>query len=146
MARDPLSALLRVRRVALDEARRALADCLGAEAIAAEALTEAEAEIVRERATAASLKADDAAVESFASWLRAARSRAEQARIVHERVTAETARARAIVAVARGSFEAAQTALDQKAKDEREAQQRREQLSLDEAVQSRLVRARTYER
>lgn len=146
MARDPLSTLLRVRRVALDEARRALADCLDAEAAAAEALTRAEAEILRERAAAASLDADDAAVEAFAGWLRLARGRAEQARLAHERVTAETARARAIVALARGSFEAAQTALDQKADDEREAWQRREQLSLDEAIHSRRIRAGAHER
>ncbi len=56
MARDPLVALLRVRRIALDEARRALAVCLAAEARAARSLTEAEAEIVGERATAASAR------------------------------------------------------------------------------------------
>jgi hypothetical protein len=146
MARDPLTALLRVRRLALDEARRSLADCLAAEATAARSMTEAEAEIVRERATAASLDADDAAVEAFAAWLRVARGRSEQAAAAHERVTAETTRARAIVAVARGSFEAVQAALDRKAADEREERQRREQLSLDEAVQSRQVRGRTQER
>jgi hypothetical protein len=146
MARDPFAILLRVRRVALDEARRALADCLAAEAIAAKALMEAEADIVRERATAASLDADDAAVEAFAAWLRIARGRIDQARALHERLIAETARARAIVAVAQGSLEIAQTASDQRAVDEREARQRREQLNLDEAVQSRQARARTHDR
>jgi putative NADH-flavin reductase len=146
MARDPLAILLRVRRAALDEARRALADCLAVEAIAAETLTEAEADIVRERMTAASLDADDAAVEAFAAWLRIARGRTDQARASHERFIAETARARAIVAVAQGSLEIAQTASDQRAVDEREARQRREQLNLDEAVQSRQARARTHDR
>ncbi len=146
MARDPLTALLRVRRLALDEARRSLADCLEAEAIAVRSLKKAEAEIVRERATAASLDADDGAVEAFAAWLRVARDRSERAAAAHERVTAETARARGIVALARGSFEAAQAALERKAADERDARQHREQLSLDEAVQSRHIRARAHER
>ncbi|MBN9562976.1 MAG: hypothetical protein J0H14_19955 [Alphaproteobacteria bacterium] len=146
MARDPLAILLRVRRAALDQARRALAECLAAEAIAAKALTKAEADIVQERAMAASLDADDSAVEAFGAWLRIALERVDQARASHERITAETARARAIVALAQGSLEVAQTAFDQKATDEREARQRREQLNLDEAVQTRQVRARTYER
>jgi hypothetical protein len=145
MARNPLSALLRVRRLALDEARRQLANCLSAEALAARSVVEAEAEIVRERETAASLDADDAAVEAFGAWLRGARSRSAQAAAAHDRVTAETTRARAIVAVARGSFEAAQTAFEQLAEDERKARERREQLSLDEAVQSRHRRTRTQE-
>jgi hypothetical protein len=146
MTRDPLSSLLRVRRLALDEARQSLADCLAAEARAMHALAEAEAEIARERRTAASLDADDAAVEVFAGWLRVARGRSAQAEAAHERVTAETTRARAIVAVARGSFEAAQAAIERKAEEERLSRQRREQLSLDEAVQGRRSRARTHER
>ena len=146
MARDPLATLLRVRRLALDEARLSLANCLDAEAVAVRTITEAEAEIVRERATAASFDTDDTAVEAFAAWLRVARGRSERAAAVHERLMAETTRARAIVAVARGSFEAAQSALEQQAEHAREARQRREQLSLDESVQSRQVRARTHER
>lgn len=146
MARDPLTVLLRVRRLALDEARRSLGGCLEAEATAMRSVIEAASEIMRESATAASLDADDAAVEAFAAWLRVARLRSEQAAAAHERVTTETTRARAIVALARGSFEAAQAALEQKAEHEREARQRREQLSLDEAVQSRQLRVPTDER
>ena len=57
MARDTLEVLVRVRRTALDGARRALALCLKAEQAAAHARALAEAAITREQETAERLDA-----------------------------------------------------------------------------------------
>ena len=48
MSRDPLEALLRLRRMAANEARRGLAECLRAEGEAAAAVATIEAAIDRE--------------------------------------------------------------------------------------------------
>ena len=87
MTHDPLDALLKVRRMAADEARRGLAECLRAESEAIAAIVEFEASIGRETEAATSLAADDAEVEAFAAWLRrirpqqrAAHAAAEEAR------------------------------------------------------------------
>lgn len=134
MPHDPLAAVVRVRRIALDEARRALAECLGAEERAARSLSQGEAEIVLERASASRPDADDAAVEAFAAWLRIARIRSAQDSAALERISAAAVRARAIVAVARGSLEAAEIAQEQKAEDRRRARERRDQLGLEDAA------------
>jgi hypothetical protein len=70
MSRDPLEALLRLRRMAADEARRGLAECLRAEGEAAAAVATIEAAIDRETEAATSLAVGDAEVEASAGWLR----------------------------------------------------------------------------
>lgn len=137
MVNDPLAALVRVRRLALDEARRRLADCLAAEERAARALSQGEAEIVLERAAASRPDGGDATVEAFAAWLRVARLRAAQDSAALERSSTEAARARAIVAVARGSLEAAEAAQERQAEDRRRAREARDQLGLEDAARER---------
>jgi hypothetical protein len=66
MTRNPLEALLRLRRVAADEARRGLAECLRVEGEAAAAVAAIAAAIERETEVATSLAAGDAEVEAFA--------------------------------------------------------------------------------
>ncbi len=70
MKSDPLAALLRLRRLTADQARRELADCLRAESEAKEAITAIDAEIARETEVATSLAGGDAEVEAYAAWLR----------------------------------------------------------------------------
>jgi hypothetical protein len=70
MTHDPLEALLRLRLIAVDEARRGLAECLRSESEAAAAVAAIEAAIERETEVATSLAAGDAEVEAFAAWLR----------------------------------------------------------------------------
>ena len=76
MPGDP-SSLLRVRRAALGEARRALEASLGTEAAAEAAARDAERAIEIESDAAHVLTADDGAVEAFAAWLPRARRRAD---------------------------------------------------------------------
>ena len=70
MTHDPLEALLRLRRMAADEARRDLAECLRIESEAAAAVAAIKAAIERETEVATSLAAGDAEVEAFGAWLR----------------------------------------------------------------------------
>jgi hypothetical protein len=132
MARDPLLALVRVRRIALDASRRTLAQCLEAEDKAARARVEVEAAITAERLLAESLEGADSAVEAYAAWLPAARERLRAAVAAQERVAAETARARAAVMVARRTCEAAEDAQARWLAGERAARLRKEQAVLDD--------------
>ncbi len=132
MARNPLESLIRVRRIALDETRRTLAQCLEAEETAARTRAEAESEIVRERQAAENIGAGDAAVEAYAAWLPGARERLLRAVAAQERMAADIARARAALTVARGSYEAAEDANARRLADERTARQGREQAAIDE--------------
>ena len=50
MTRDPLTALLRLRRLTADQARRALADCLRVESLAAQSVASVDAAIEHETA------------------------------------------------------------------------------------------------
>jgi flagellar biosynthesis chaperone FliJ len=142
MSADPLRVLARVRRLALDEARRRLADCLAAEDAAATALAAIDAEIGREREAAMSLAADDAAVESFAVWLPEARRRADQAEAVLARASAETHLARAAVSATRGAYEAVEHALQRRAEVQRSIRTQAEQRALDEVASRRADTAR----
>ena len=80
MTRDPLEALLRLRRVAADEARRGLAESLRVEGEAAAAVAAIAAAIERETEVATSLAVGDAEVEAFAAWFRRASARSSKRR------------------------------------------------------------------
>jgi len=70
MPRDPLDALIRLRRLSLDEAMRELGARLAEEAEAVAAIARIEALVAAEQDAAGRLDADDAAVEGFGRWLR----------------------------------------------------------------------------
>jgi hypothetical protein len=105
MKRDPLESLVRLRRLAADEARRGLADCLRDEEAAAHAVAAIEADIERETEAAANLATSDAEVEAFAAWLRRIRPIQYAAHVAVDRTEAETVRARAVLAAARSAVE-----------------------------------------
>ena len=107
MPRDPLQTVLRLRRLANDEARRAVSDAVAKETLAQRVADMVEDEIARETALACKLEADDAAVEAFGAWLTCARQRAEATREAAERAGAEAARARAALNLTRAGLEAA---------------------------------------
>ncbi len=102
MTRDPLEALLRLRRIAVDEARRDLAECLRVESEAAAAVAAIEAAIEQETEVATSLAAGDAEVEAFAAWLRRIRPKQRAALEAETQAEAETARARAVCSARHG--------------------------------------------
>ncbi len=132
MARDPLPTLLRLRRLAADEAKRALAEALGREAQAEAVAVGAEREIARETEIAMGLEADDAAVEAFGRWLTGSRRRVAGAREAAERAGAETARARAALNLTRAGLEAAEELAAGRARVQAEAKMRYEQHALDD--------------
>lgn len=137
MPLDAIATVLRLRRTALDEARRGLAACLRDEDRAEAAARAAERAIQDETAAAGALAADDATMEAFAAWLPAARRRAEAAREMHERARADTARARAALTAARAAVEAAEALQADQTRIRAAEAERKRQLALDEAGRRR---------
>ena len=137
MTQDPLESLLRLRRLAVDEARRGLADCLRAECQAAEALAALEAAIERETDVAADLSAGDAEVEAFAAWLRRMRPKQQAAHAAEAQAEAATAQGRAILAAARAAVSAVEDMLAEHTAERKAEAQRQAQREIDEAVQRR---------
>jgi len=106
MKRDPLAAVLRLRRLAMEDASRDFAECLRSEGETRQAVAAVEAAIERETDIASSLEAGDAVVEAFGAWLKRARKDLRAAQSRHEQSESETARARAALAVARSALKA----------------------------------------
>ncbi len=140
MANDVLPSVLRQRRVAVDEARRALGSCIRAEISAQQQLQAAQAAIQFETHFASCLAADDSVVESFACWLTAARARETIAEAALAERRAQTAEARAILALARGSLRGAECFADQRLEAAASESRRGEQRDLDEVASQRSLR------
>jgi flagellar export protein FliJ len=135
MKSDPLAALLRLRRLTADQARRELADCLRAESEAKQAVTDIDAVIARETEVATSLAGGDAEVEAYAAWLRRIRPRQLAARAAEGAAVAETTEARAVLAMARAAVRAVEELLTQRGGEERMAAERQAQREIDEVAQ-----------
>jgi colicin import membrane protein len=134
MTQDPLGSLLRLRQVALDEARRELAECLRAESEAGAAVAAIEAAIEHEMEVASSLAAGDAEVEAFAAWLRRIRPEQRAAEAAVAAAEAATAQARAVLGAARAAVRAAETMIEKKAAEARAAADRKAQAEVDEVA------------
>ncbi len=134
MAREPLEALLEIRRIALDEARLELAACLEDEVTAARLIVRCDDALVAEQRAAERLAADDAAVEALAAWLPSAQRRTVSARSDHERAMAKSAGARAAATLARGGYEAVQEVLLARLVGASRVRMHREQLDLEDAT------------
>ncbi len=132
MRDEPLRTLLRLRRLALDEARLTLAACLEHETEAAARLRQIERSIQEETGRASSLDGGDATVETFALWLR--RVRAEQEAAEHALLEAETrtTEARVVLGASRQAVEAVEAELERREVVGRLEETRREQRILDE--------------
>jgi flagellar export protein FliJ len=134
MADDPLDVLLRLRTLAVDQTRQALAACIHAETEAASRCNMIDATIAREIAAATSLGSDDRAVEDFAAWLR--RMLPEQALANDALAQAEThtKEARLVLAAGRKGVRAVETLQEKQAVERSARRARQEQLALDEAA------------
>jgi flagellar export protein FliJ len=132
MKRDPLAAVLRLRRLAMDEASRDFAECLRGEAQAEQAVMAVEAAIERETEIASSLEASDAVVEAFGAWLKRARKDLRGAQAVREQSESETARARAALAVARAALKATEHLIAEQVAAAAAEADRKEQHNLDD--------------
>jgi flagellar export protein FliJ len=137
MTPDPLESLLRLRRLAVDDARRGLADCLRAESHAAQAVAEIEAAIEHETDVAVSLTAGDAEVEAFAAWLRHIRPKQHAAHAAEAEAEAATAQGRAVLAAARAAVRAVEAMLEKHAAEQTHEAERRDQRAIDEVAQRR---------
>jgi flagellar export protein FliJ len=134
MKQDPLLSLLRLRQVAVDEARRHLGNCLRVESQTAAAVAAIEAAIARETEAASSLAAGDAEVEAFAAWLGRIRPKQQAARAAEEAAEAATAEARAVLGAARAAVKAAEQMLENKARAAHEEAERKAQGQIDEVA------------
>ncbi len=132
MPRDPLDAVLRVRRMAVDTARRHLAECLAVEEAARNRVAWAEAQIDEEARAAADVTAGDNAVEAFAAWLPVGRAAVTAAQAAYEKAVAEVTMARTAVTMARAAAEAAADLQRRRAAAHAALAERRAQNALDE--------------
>jgi flagellar export protein FliJ len=135
VTRDPLEVLLRLRRLTADQARRALADCLRAESLAAQSVAVVAAAIEHETAAATSLAVGDAEVEAFAAWLRRIRPKQRAAQAAEEQAEAETVRARAVLAAARAAVRAAEDMLEKHVTAAAVEAEHKAQAEIDETAQ-----------
>jgi flagellar export protein FliJ len=135
VSRDPLEALLRLRRIAADEARRGLAECLRTEGEAAAAVATIEAAIDRETEAATSLAAGDAEVEAFAAWLRRILPKQRAALAAAEAAEAATTQARGVLGAARAGVQATEETLEKRAVVLRAEAEHNAQNEIDEAAQ-----------
>jgi hypothetical protein len=131
MARHPFRSLLRLQNLALADARRALAGCIGRESLAEQALLASKAKIITE--TEAASRSDcDSQVEEFASWLAHGRRAVEQSEAVLRAATVEAATARAAVTLARVAARLTENLLDRHLAQDQLQASRREQATFDE--------------
>ncbi|HEY5301210.1 MAG TPA: hypothetical protein VIJ55_11085 [Acetobacteraceae bacterium] len=127
-----LGALLRLRRLAREDAIRDLGVCMAADAAASAAVARIDASIAAENEAAARLDADDIAVEAFGRWFRKVRQERDAAAAARERAEAETVRARAVLGAARAALAGMEAELSRRAEEARAAALRREQAVIDE--------------
>jgi hypothetical protein len=137
MARDPLPVLLRLRNIALDAARRALADRLREESAAAERSAGIAATIARETAVQAGQPVERGTGEAYVAWLRSARGAQREAEAASRACTAATAEARGSLNEARTGSRALEAALARAQHAARGAAARLEQQAVDEAAAGR---------
>jgi flagellar biosynthesis chaperone FliJ len=137
MRDEPLTTLLRLRRLALDDARLALAACVAAESDAALALRAIQESIHRETALAGRLDAGDAAVEAFSAWLRRCRGAHEAAAERLDGAEERTHEARVVLAASRAAVEAIEEEIARRDRERQRLDQRMEQRSLDEIRRDR---------
>jgi hypothetical protein len=134
MEPDPLLVLLRLRRLAADEARRVLADCLRVEAEAAGRMRAIDVAIEQETEIASGLEGDDRIVEAFASWLRRAQSGRAEAESGWNAATQRVHEARTVLGASRTAIEAVEMLIAERAAGQRREMLRQEQQRLDESA------------
>ena len=127
-----LATLLRIRKAAVDQGRRALADCLAAETSALDSLRDIEIAITRETEMASQPAAGDEGVEDFARWLRrACQDRADSERAL-QMAEAGTQEARAVLAAAQAAMRAVESVIEARAAAGQAAGLKAEQDAIDE--------------
>jgi flagellar export protein FliJ len=129
---DPLETALRLRKIAVEDARRGLAHALTAERAAALAVSKASDTIRRETEAAESSNAGDATVEAFAAWLPRGLAEQERVRRVLTQSESVTSQARAALTAARTAEASLESLLESRSTAARRADERASQATLDE--------------
>jgi flagellar export protein FliJ len=134
---DGLQTLLRLRRLALDQARSGLADCLHAEAEASATVRTIANDIQRETDLVCRAQGDDRIVEVFSAWLR--RVRISQQAAANALLTAEThtLEARSVLVAGRIAVETVEALIAQRQAEQVAAERQQDQKLLDETGRSR---------
>jgi hypothetical protein len=133
---DPLAVVVRMREMAVDEAKRALAECLTVEAGAIEALRLLDATIASETDAAGDPMGDDQMVEDFAAWLR--RIGVERRAAVRALEVAEmrSTEARAALGACRAAAQAVSEIVQSREGERKAALERKTQLALEDAARA----------
>ena len=137
MPRDPLAVLLRLRGIALDTARRALAERMAAEADAAARADALRDAVAGETVSQATQPGERWMAEAFATWLGRIRLAQRDAADAVRRGAAATSEARAVVQEARVGVRTLEAMLAEQAAHRRDTAARTEQAALDEAGAAR---------
>jgi len=135
MARDPLPVLLRARRMAQDDARRALADGVKAEADASDQLAATDREVAEEARCVTALAPDSAARIAYGAWLERARRARRDAQATLAVAREQSGVLRERMREARAASRVAEALLAKQAVARKAAADRQEQVRLDEAGQ-----------
>ena len=130
--KDPLLSLLRLRSVALDDARRVVKEALDEHHDTQRRLRAAEGRLESETRAATALHVDDAAVESFACWLPIGHAEVLRCRNEERKAGDAVDRARAALGLAHMAVEVVEKLLARRAEADAAALARREQTQLDE--------------
>lgn len=134
---DPLPIAARLRHLAVDEARRALAECVTAEAGAVEALRLVDAAIVAETEAAGDPAGDDQSVEDFANWLRRIRIERHAAVAALETAELRSNEARTTLIACRTAARAMDELLRNRDDEQKAEAERKAQVGLEEAARWR---------
>ena len=129
---DPLQTVVRLRRLASDEAKRGLAAALQALSLAEAAARAAEQAIHAEGQKALDLDSGDGLVEAYAAWLPAGRARATAARAAVDHQSGAVARARAELTLTRAAAEAAEQLVQRNQAEQAILVARKSQADMDE--------------
>ncbi|MBB3174760.1 flagellar export protein FliJ [Endobacter medicaginis] len=130
--KDPLLSLLRLRKQAMDDARRMVAESLDAHHVAQHRLHLAEENLERETRAASALDAGDGAVEAFARWLHIGQAEITRCRDTEREAGGAVDRARAALGLARAAVEVVERLIASRAEAEARQAIRREQAQIDE--------------
>ena len=139
---DALQTVMRIRKLAVDEAKRALVEALNVEDHARRVADAAEARIGIEGQIAADLETGDGAVEAFAAWWPTGRAIAMRTRTAHEHTLLEVARARAGLTATRAAAEAAESLQERRQAEQALEATRCSQAVMDEIASQQAARTK----
>ncbi len=139
MSEDALATLLRIRRQALDEAKRALAGAMQRQHMQQLRSEAEETRFAQETIIALDLAEGDGAVDAFARWLPTGREAVQQARVAEQEASAELDRARIVLGLANTAHRSVELLTEKRGEELRLNQMRKAQQAMDELARRHSV-------